>query len=719
MLPGRPLLRMSDVSKHYPKSDSAPAATVLRDITLTVHAGEWLAIVGPSGSGKSTLMHLLGCLDRPTGGVYRVDARLVEGRSAARDPSPSRTPEQGADCLKRKRFRDIDTDAPFTNGTPSRDDRTYDVAEMTPRQMAGLRRDTFGFIFQRYHLLDYLDAADNVALPASYQGDGRAHRTARRKQAATLLTAVGLGEHAAHLPAALSGGQQQRVSLARALMNGADVILADEPTGALDSASGRDVLALLRRLHAQGRTVIVVTHSQEVAEAAQRIITMRDGRIVSDCVNPHYHAVIERPETALPERGVACPWRSKARHAPRHRTRRLDRAGEHLAAAWRILWRHRMRTLLMIISVMMGIAAVVLMLAVGAGARNKQLEEIRSYGVDATYVMPGASASDSRRTAIETLTKNDADALRLLPDVVGVSAMSTFSGEVVRGATKIDATVYGVDADYFDASVRRFRDGRMFGSGAISKQSAVAVIDAQGYQTLFPQGGPAIGQRILVAKVPVTIIGILEDEDNGIPGNGLELYMPITAVQGRLNGRWHADFLRLSLRPGVSVDAAEAAVSATLLARHRRKDFHLMSFTKYIEIQKRTARTMGIVMLVSAAIALSIGGIGVMNMMLVAVRERVAEIGIRLAVGAARADIARQFLLEALLICLIGGVAGVGLSLAVASIMPWAAPSLPLQPTATSLIGACLGSIVIGITFGLLPARQAARMDPIAALTHG
>ncbi|WP_366520219.1 ABC transporter permease [Robbsia andropogonis] len=368
---------------------------------------------------------------------------------------------------------------------------------------------------------------------------------------------------------------------------------------------------------------------------------------------------------------------------------------------------------------MMGIAAVVLMLAVGAGARNKQLEEIRSYGVDATYVMPGASASDSRRTAIETLTKNDADALRLLPDVVGVSAMSTFSGEVVRGATKIDATVYGVDADYFDASVRRFRDGRMFGSGAISKQSAVAVIDAQGYQTLFPQGGPAIGQRILVAKVPVTIIGILEDEDNGIPGNGLELYMPITAVQGRLNGRWHADFLRLSLRPGVSVDAAEAAISATLLARHRRKDFHLMSFTKYIEIQKRTARTMGIVMLVSAAIALSIGGIGVMNMMLVAVRERVAEIGIRLAVGAARADIARQFLLEALLICLIGGVAGVGLSLAVASIMQWAAPSLPLQPTATSLIGACLGSIVIGITFGLLPARQAARMDPIAGLTHG
>ncbi|WP_347558982.1 ABC transporter permease [Robbsia sp. KACC 23696] len=686
----RPLLVMTGVSKHYPESDSAPAACVLHDIDLTVHAGEWLAIVGASGSGKSTLMHLLGGLDRPTGGRYRIDADLAEGRPCRRAVA-----DQGGDLS-----------APFP---------TMDVLDMTPAQMARLRRDAFGFIFQRYHLLDHLDAADNVSLPGSYRGSVRA---ARRHRATALLAAVGLARHGEHLPAALSGGQQQRVSLARALMNDADVILADEPTGALDSASGDTVLDLLRRLHASGRTLIVVTHSQEVAEAAQRIVTMRDGRIVSDCSNPRFVATVEGGASSAVD--STSPYPSATNETPRGQLlRRLGRGREHLGAAWRILRRNRIRTGLMVLSIMMGIASVVLMLAVGAGARDKQLAEIRSYGADATYLLPGSGPSDPRAGLIETLTLQDAAALRRLPQVASVSAITSASGQVVRGAIKSDATVYGVEADYFATSPRRFFAGSMFGAGALTRQAAVAVIDSNGYKTLFPDGRSALGERILVGKVPVMVVGVTDVEDNGLPQMGLEIYMPVTAVQSRFSGRRHIDYLKMSLRPEPSIDASEAAVSVALAARHRKKDFHMMSSTKYIESQKRTARTMGIVMLLSAAIALSIGGIGVMNMMLVAVRERVAEIGIRIAVGAQRRDIARQFLLEALLICLFGGVAGVLLSLAVASIMPWAAPSLPLQPTSASLIGACLGSIAIGITFGLLPARQAARMDPIKALTDG
>jgi macrolide transport system ATP-binding/permease protein len=715
-VPGRPLLVMTGVSKHYAESDSAPAASVLHDIALTIHAGEWLAIVGASGSGKSTLMHLLGALDRPSGGSYCIAPDLADGL-ARNHAAPDRSDEA----------------------------TMRDVGAMSPAQMARLRRDAFGFIFQRYHLLDYLDAADNVALPGSYRGVACA---ALRVRATALLRTVGLAAHARHLPAALSGGQQQRVSLARALMNDADVILADEPTGALDSVSGDNVLGILRRLHAAGRTLIIVTHSQEVAEAAQRIVTMRDGRIVSDHANPHFVPArtdaramrstgtgvsantntntntnasdstststsagdSDQEPTDLPILDVSSEWRA---------WRQVGRAREHLGAAWRVLRRHRVRTSLMIVSVMMGIAAVVLMLAVGAGARDKQLAEIRSYGADATYVLPGDGPSDPRAATIETLTMDDAAALRRLPEVLSVSSITTATAQVVRGAIQSEATIKGVEADYFSASTRRFVSGRMFGDGAVLRQSAVAVIDKEGYQVLFPRGGSALGERILVGKVPVMIVGVIDVEDDGAPSTGLKIHMPVTSVQSRLSGRRHIDYLRLGLRPHPSIDASEAAVSAALLARHRNKDFQLLSFTKFIESEKRTARTMGVVMLVSAAIALSIGGIGVMNMMLVAVRERVAEIGIRIAVGAQRRDIARQFLLEALLICLLGGVAGVALSLAVASVMPWAAPSLPLQPTATSLIAACLGSIVIGITFGLLPARQAARLDPIKALTDG
>ena len=221
------LLHLENIRKEYPAGEKP--MTVLNDVNLSIESGEMVAIVGASGSGKSTLMNILGCLDRPSSGAYRISGR--------------------------------------------------DVGDLDADELARLRREHFGFIFQRYHLLSDLTALGNVEMPAIYAG---MHQTDRRERAAKLLARLGLKERIDYKPGQLSGGQQQRVSISRALMNGGQVILADEPTGALDSHSGRETMDLLTELNAEGHTIIVVTHDMEVAGYARRIIEIRDGEIISD-----------------------------------------------------------------------------------------------------------------------------------------------------------------------------------------------------------------------------------------------------------------------------------------------------------------------------------------------------------------------------------------------------------------------------------------------------
>jgi putative ABC transport system ATP-binding protein len=200
----------------------------LQDVSLEVQQGEFVAIIGPSGSGKSTMMHIVGCLDRPTAGSYRLA------------------------------------------GTP--------VATLDDNGLARLRSRTIGFVFQSYNLLPRTSAVDNVATPLLYQGVGRRERVARARAA---LERLGLGDRLGHEPSELSGGQQQRVAVARAIVTDPALILADEPTGNLDSASGRDVLAVLHELHATGRTIVLITHDADVAATADRQIHLRDGRIAA------------------------------------------------------------------------------------------------------------------------------------------------------------------------------------------------------------------------------------------------------------------------------------------------------------------------------------------------------------------------------------------------------------------------------------------------------
>jgi putative ABC transport system ATP-binding protein len=221
-----PIIRLRNVSRTYEMGHVLVPA--LDDVSLDVHPGEFVAIVGPSGSGKSTMMNILGCLDRPTAGSYELA------------------------------------------GTP--------VAELDDDGLARLRSRTIGFVFQSYNLLPRTTALDNVATPLLYQGVGRAERARRARVA---LERLGLGDRVTHKPTELSGGQQQRVAVARALVTEPAMILADEPTGNLDSRSGADVLAVLRELHASGRTIVLITHDAEVAASAGRQVHLLDGRVAA------------------------------------------------------------------------------------------------------------------------------------------------------------------------------------------------------------------------------------------------------------------------------------------------------------------------------------------------------------------------------------------------------------------------------------------------------
>ncbi|MFS1948154.1 ABC transporter ATP-binding protein [Vibrio lentus] len=226
------LVELSNIGKHYSNGDTEIRA--LDGVDLSIEKGEFLSILGPSGSGKSTLMNMLGCLDKPTEGKYQLDGK--------------------------------------------------NVAALSANDLAGIRNQKIGFVFQSFNLLEYASALDNVALPLVYSG---IKAKERRKRAAALLEQVGLGDRLDHKPNQLSGGQKQRVAIARALVNDPQIILADEPTGALDSKSGAEIEALFNQLHAEGRTLIIVTHDNSLAERTKRIVTIKDGKVLSDRQGQH------------------------------------------------------------------------------------------------------------------------------------------------------------------------------------------------------------------------------------------------------------------------------------------------------------------------------------------------------------------------------------------------------------------------------------------------
>ncbi|KVD84606.1 macrolide transporter [Burkholderia sp. ABCPW 14] len=649
-----PLLQLMHVTRRFPAGDKD--VVVLDDVSLSIGAGEIVAIVGASGSGKSTLMNILGCLDHPSAGSYKVSGR--------------------------------------------------ETSELESDELARLRREHFGFIFQRYHLLPHLCAAANVEMPAVYAGSAHAER---RERALKLLARLGLSDRADHRPSQLSGGQQQRVSIARALMNGGEVILADEPTGALDSKSGQDVIRVLRELNALGHTVIIVTHDEHVAAHARRIIEISDGRIVGDRLNP-------RADDADGEHDA------NGGPAP-HRTRRLSAGVGRFAEAFRMAWialvSHRLRTLLTMLGIIIGITSVVSIVAIGEGAKRYMLDEIGSIGTNTINVYPGRDWGDSRADTIQTLVP--ADAAALAEQIYVDSATPETSRSLLLRYRNVDvnALVSGVGERFFQVRGMKMAQGIAFGPDEVRRQAQVAVIDENTRRKLFGAKPNPLGEVILIDNLPCVVIGVTAEKKSAFGDmKNLNVWVPYTTASGRLFGQRHLDSITVRVRDGQPSDAAEKSLTKLMLQRHGRKDFFTYNMDSVVKTVEKTGQSLTLLLSLIAVISLVVGGIGVMNIMLVSVTERTREIGIRMAVGARQADIMQQFLVEAVTVCLMGGAIGIVLSFGMSFLFSLFVDQWKMVFSAGSIVSAFLCSTLIGVVFGFMPARNASRLDPIDALAR-
>lgn len=644
------LLELNEVSRIY--NNGEEETVVLNKISLTINAGEMVAIIGASGSGKSTLMNILGCLDKPNSGEYK-----VAGQS---------------------------------------------VAKMDGDQLAALRREHFGFIFQRYHLMSHLSAEQNVEIPAIYADK---NATQRKERARELLTRLGLGERIDYRPNQLSGGQQQRVSIARALMNGGEVILADEPTGALDSHSGKEVMAILKQLNEQGHTVIIVTHDPLIAAQAERIIEIKDGEIIND--NCHQITVnkVKKETTAV----LPSPYFGQI----------FGRFTQALDMAWRAMVVNKVRTLLTMLGIIIGIASVVTIIVIGDAAKSMVLADIKAIGSNTIDIYPGKDFGSDSPEDRQSLTLQDVFALKQQSYVQAVTPQVQFSTRLRRGNQDSPASVAGVSDDYFTVYAMTFSQGRSFTPDMIQRQAQVVVIDENTRQRFFPHKKEVIGEQIIIRNIPSTIVGVIAEKKSAF-GNGqsLRVWVPYSTLNSRILNRSYLDSITVRAIEGYDASVAEQQILRLLTIRHGKKDIFTYNLDSFIKAAESTTQTMQLFLTLVAVISLVVGGIGVMNIMLVSVTERTREIGIRMAVGARASDVMQQFLIESVLVCLVGGLLGIGLSFGIAMIASTMLPDWHFVFQPIALVSAFICSTAIGIIFGFLPARNAAKMNPIDALAR-
>ena len=651
-----PLLAIKDLVREFPAGEGT--VQILKGVNLEIYPGELVAIVGQSGSGKSTLMNILGCLDKPTSGSYQVKGR--------------------------------------------------ETRELEADELAQLRREYFGFIFQRYHLLGDLSAAGNVEVPAIYAGRDSEER---HQRAVKLLSDLGLSEKTQNRPSQLSGGQQQRVSIARALMNGGDVILADEPTGALDKNSGIEVMRILRELNAKGHTIILVTHDLNVAKNATRIIEISDGNIVSDRAN-------------VPEIDDGFEKQSLNR-APQKKTSSFravfDRLGEAFRMAILAMNAHRMRTFLTMLGIIIGIASVVSVVALGNGSQQQILKNISSLGTNTITVFQGRGFGDtSRSSQAKTLIPADADALAEQPYVDGVSPSVNTNVTGRFKDTEASTTVNGVSEDFFYVKGLTFQSGQPFDRASVNQQTQDVVIDTNTQRTFFSDDSNPVGQVLLLGSVPSRIIGVVDAQAGAMGGSDtLNVYLPYSTVMSRMLGQPNVRQIIVRVKDEYPSATAENAILSLLTQRHGAQDVFTQNADSIRETIQQTTQTMTLLISAIAVISLVVGGIGVMNIMLVSVTERTQEIGVRMAVGARQSDILQQFLIEAVLVCILGGVLGVLLSLGIGQLIThFAGGTFQMVYSTTSIVAAFVCSSLIGIVFGFIPARNAARLNPVDALSR-
>ena len=649
-----PLIELRDIRRTF-VTVGGVVVHALRGINLKIYPGEFVAVMGQSGSGKSTLMNLLGCLDRPTSGVY-----LFAGR---------------------------------------------DIKSFDPDGLAWLRREAFGFVFQSYNLLASATAEENVEIPAIYAGLSSEER---RLRAEAMLTALGLGDRMDHKPSQLSGGQQQRVSISRALMNGGMVILADEPTGALDSQSGVEVMALLENLAREGHTVILITHDAKVASHADRIVEFRDGQIIADSGSAP--GVIDAKKN------------SKLRDLflSRKPSSQIAALGEATRMALRSLKANVFRTVLTLLGIVIGVLSVVIMMAIGEGTSQSILNQISSIGTNILNLQP-ARGGDQRRDLPSSLTWEDADAIIAdVPNVIG--AMPELQGNFTIRYQRQDHSLQVTATSESVPELRNWplAEGVFFTRADSDDYTAVAVLGATAAEELFPDGQSPLGEYVLISNIPFQIIGVLTRKggSSGFGGGDQDdtMFVPFKTGALRLMGSPYARSIAVAVEDIEIIDQTEIDLTAYMIARHGTEDFRIFNSAELLETISGAAATLTLLLGAIGAISLLVGGIGVMNIMLVSVTERTREIGIRMATGARQKDILAQFLAEAIVVSGLGGVIGIVLGVGIGLLLQALGVPFKLSPGPMILAFSCASGT--GLVFGFAPARKAAQLDPVVALAN-
>lgn len=641
------IIELKKINKFYGQGENR--LHVLKDIDFTIEKGDFVAIIGQSGSGKSTLMNIIGCLDVPTTGSYKI------------------------------------------NGV--------EVGKMEKDQQADLRCKTFGFIFQRYNLLTNLKADENAALPAVYLGMNAKDREERAVQ---LLEDLDLGNRLENKPNELSGGQQQRVSIARALMNGGEIILADEPTGALDSKSGEMVMSIIKRLHRQGHTIVLVTHDRSIAAQASRMIEIKDGEIISDTRrSSDFYQLADKAKNIRRSRFDAFRYRFM----------------ESFNMSVHAILSNKMRSLLTMLGIIIGIASVVSVVALGNASQAKIMERISSMGTNTINILPGEGFGDLRSGKVKTLKVRDSDFLGRQGFIDSSTPNVSASGTLLYQNYSLTASLTGVGAQYFDVRGYKIAQGRIFTQKEVDEFASVVVIDDNTRKEIFENDPNPVGKIIIFDKKPLKVIGVTEKDSNPGPmSESMHLWTPYTTAMYKVTGSKDINSITVKVSDSVNSQVAEESIGVLLTSLHGKKDFFMINTDSIKQTIESTTNTMRLLIASIAVISLIVGGIGVMNIMLVSVTERTKEIGIRMAIGAKQLDILQQFLIEAILICIAGGLMGVALSLLVGWGFNTFSTDFGMDFSTTSIVLALLCSTSIGVIFGYMPAKNASNLNPIDAL---
>lgn len=651
-----PAVLLDGIVKRYPVGDSE--IEVLHGISLRVEHGEFVAIVGPSGSGKTSLMNILGLMDTPSSGRFELNGK--------------------------------------------------NVSALTPDQRAEARGRLFGFIFQRYNLLSSQSAVENVELPASYIGMPPEER---RKRSLMLLEELGLAHRIDNRPNQLSGGEQQRVAVARALMNGGGIILADEPTGALDTSRGRELMERIHELHRDGHTVILITHDPAIAEEAGRVIRIVDGSIISDMPGKGRPAALsDRHEKAgaLPQKPLL------PSPATRNRLVLLSDLMEALRMASHSIRSNVFRSFLTMLGVIIGVASVVTMLAVGEGAQRGMMQSLTRMGTNMLRIEPagrftlqGGFLSIQDVAAISDL----AHIREIVPRV--------WSAQVLRYRDRAySCNVGAVTPNYAQAENRIVVRGGFFTEEDDDRRSPVVVLGMKAYLELFPDRQDPVGKYILLHNAPFLVVGVVTVRGGSGDGRDREddiALIPISTGQARIYKTPKLSQIAVQVDEYKNVDAVADEIRSRLNRLRQQEDFRIFNQAAMIEATKRAQETFRFLLGAVACVSLVVGGVGVMNIMLVNVVERTREIGVRMACGAKSRDIQLQFLAEAVLICLMGGLIGVSVGIIISSVLVVGDTKavVTLGPVVISFGAA----FVTGVIFGFWPARQASRLDPVVALS--